>query len=541
MKHYKSLLLSFFFIVILLQNSFAMIGIDARQPYVPSQLIIKTDSVIPTYSYTKTYQKLSAAPLFSDEIEDLFNEIEIMMDEVFRMLSMPIQIQLNVLAATQTGDIVLLELSDTVSDNHIDNENLERLSNYLGKKHVRVYYNYILTADSTFPNDPGFDDQWALHNEGYNLEGTNKKNEKVIYEGKEDADIDLPEAWETFYKNRDDGSEVIVAVIDTGVDYDHEDLKENMWLNQYEDINNNGKFDAYSYEKGGDLDDIDNDGNGYVDDVVGLDFTPRYYGDGYWDYSDSPDPMDDNMHGTHVSGIIAATSDNNIGISGIYWNAKIMAIKFLDENGSGTLFSAVKAIEYAAKNNAKIINASWGGTRLPDDNDDDDDEQSDLEKLEQAINNALSDNDLLFVAAAGNGGIDGKGDDNDKLAHYPSSFENDKIIAVAATDNKDSLTSFSNYGKISVDVAAPGFGIISTVPNNKYDYASGTSMASPVVSGIAALLLGYKPTLTSTELRTIILGSTDQIETNGREIATNGRVNANKALNLLIFVKNMGW
>lgn len=269
--------------------------------------------------------------------------------------------------------------------------------------------NYIYRIDS-IPNDPLFDQLWGLHNTGQTG-------------GTVDADIDAPEAWGIQTGSPD----VVIGVIDTGVDYTHEDLAANMWMNLSE-VPGNG---------------IDDDGNGYIDDIYGIN---SITGNG--------DPMDDNGHGTHVSGTIGAVGNNGKGIAGVSHQVKIMALKFLNSKGSGYTSDAIECIQYAVNMKSKGINIkgtnnSWGGGGFS-------------QSLYDAIK-ALKDNDVLFSAAAGN-----SASNNDAKPFYPASYDLENIIAVAATDHNDNLASFSNYGATSVDVAAPGVNILSTLPGGGY-------------------------------------------------------------------------
>ena len=260
------------------------------------------------------------------------------------------------------------------------------------------------------PNDSDFSILWGLHNTGQQVNG--------VF-GTMDADIDAPEAWDITTGSDD----VIIAVIDSGVAYLHPEIKPNTWINTEEFTGSAG---------------IDDDNNGYVDDIYGWDF-----------YSNDNNPTDYYFHGTHISGTIAAFGNNGSAITGVNWKAKIMALRV----GSSYDFSiagAADAIGYAVDNGASIINASWGGFNYSD-------------ALFAAISDA-NDNGVIFVVAAGNGGPDGIGDDNDQSPDYPSGFDLPNIISVAATDQDDNLTSFSNFGLVSVDVGAPGENIYSTVP-----------------------------------------------------------------------------
>lgn len=320
----------------------------------------------------------------------------------------------------------------------------------------------ILTnADPVIPNDFDFSKMYALLNPG----GADSKT---------NADIHATEAWR--YATGD--KRIIVAVIDTGIDYLHEDLKDNIWVNAGE-IPFNG---------------IDDDGNGLVDDYFGYDFV-----------SDDSDPYDDNEHGTHVAGIIGARGNNEKGIAGVCWDVSLMAIKAFDDQGNGTVEAAIAGIAYAVANGARIINASWGL-----------DEKS--RALEDAVQKA-SDAGVLFVAAAGNNRSD--------APSYPASF--DSVLSVGATDRNDARAIFSNYGP-TVDIAAPGDGIYSTLPENSYGYLSGTSMAAPHVSGTAALVLSRFPNYSRQELFDILINSVDRVVFD--QPMGNGRLDASRAVQM---------
>ncbi|MGD9630314.1 MAG: S8 family serine peptidase [Pyrinomonadaceae bacterium] len=320
------------------------------------------------------------------------------------------------------------------------------------------------------PNDPQFPDQWALNNTGQNG-------------GKANAHIDALRAW----AKTQGSSDVVVAVLDTGVDYTHRDLVGNMWIRpesvpQYSD-----------------------DELGSFDDLRGFDAN-----------TNAADPMDDNGHGTHVAGIIGAEGDNGEGIAGINWNVSIMPLKFLGRGGFGSTKNAIEAINYAIdrkKNgvNIRVINASWGSTQRS-------------KALEDVIR-AAGDAGILFVAAAGNSSTD-----NDKRGHYPSNYDLPNVISVAALDRNDLLATFSNFGAKTVHVAAPGREILSTWLNDEYREASGTSMAAPQVAGIAALIVANDPKISMAKLRERILKSVDPIDTLLGKTLVGGRLNAAKAL-----------
>jgi subtilisin family serine protease len=283
--------------------------------------------------------------------------------------------------------------------------------------------------------------------------------------GKAGADIKATEAWA-----RATGSKnVVVAVIDTGVDYNHPDIRPNMWIKPK--------------------------ANPSDPDVFGFNAI-----------NGKEDPMDDNAHGTHCAGTIGAVGDNAQGVVGVTWNVSIMGVKFLSGSGSGTLADAIKAIDYATQNGAQIMSNSWGGGGFS---------QTLLDAIKRA-----RDKGILFVAAAGN-----DGSNNDSQPAYPASYDVDNIISVAASNNLDNMASFSNFGTRTVHLMAPGENILSTTPNNRYQSFSGTSMATPHVSGAAALLLGQEPSLDYTELRERILKSTDKWKGLKRKVASSGRLN----------------
>ncbi|MFN6364317.1 MAG: S8 family serine peptidase, partial [Aphanizomenon sp.] len=326
---------------------------------------------------------------------------------------------------------------------------------------------YTITTAATIPNDPSFGQLWGLNNTGQSG-------------GTPDADIDAPEAWDIQKGNPN----LVIGVIDTGVDYNHTDLVGNIWTNAGE-IAGDG---------------IDNDNNGYIDDIRGWDFA----------YNDN-NPMDVQGHGTHVSGTIAGKGNNGVGVTGVAWNAKIMPLKFLNDSGSGSTSNAILAINYATAKGVKLTNNSWGGGGYS-------------QALYDAIN-AAGQQGALFIAAAGN-----SSQNTDINPAYPASYNLANIISVASTTNTDGLSSFSNYGLTSVDLGAPGSGIYSTLPNNSYGTYSGTSMASPHVAGAAALVWSQNPTWTAQQVKNTLMNTGDSIAALAGKTVSGKRLNVFNAL-----------
>lgn len=323
---------------------------------------------------------------------------------------------------------------------------------------------------------------------------------------------------------------MIVAVIDTGVDYTHEDLVGNLWKNPGETgVDANGKDKSSNG--------VDDDGNGYIDDVIGWDFA----GHDNKPYDLSIEPMEiivkggNPGHGTHCAGTIAASGMNQIGISGIAPETKIMSLRFISEKGSGTTADAILAIKYAVDNGAKVLSNSWGSEG------DDPDDPAGNQALKDIITYA-QDHGVLFIAAAGNG-HNGVGYDNDSDARpsVPASYTNDNIISVAAIDSHDKLGSFSNWGLKSVDIAAPGLRVFSTMTASNYgdlilDVAGfeipwdGTSMAAPHVAGAAALYWSAHPEKTWEQVKAAILNSAKPVPAYKNKLLTGGKLNIENLL-----------
>ncbi len=323
---------------------------------------------------------------------------------------------------------------------------------------------------SELPNDPLFGEQWALNNLGQDG-------------GKTRADLDALEAWATTKGSE----EVVVAVLDSGVDYTHPDLQGNMW-------ERSDSIPAYR-----------DDELGEFNDLHGYNGTDRI-----------ADPMDDNGHGTHCAGIIGAEGNNGIGVTGINWKVKIMPLKFLGRGGFGTTEDAIEAINYAidrkkAGVNLRVISASWGSTSYS-------------KALEDTIK-AAGDEGILFIAAAGN-----DGSNNDRYPHYPSNYDLPNVISVAALDRNDQLASFSNFGVKTVHVAAPGKEILSTWLKGDYREASGTSMATPYVTGVAALIIAHESRIPMDRLKQRLMNSVDKLDQLDGKVASGGRICAANAM-----------
>lgn len=333
---------------------------------------------------------------------------------------------------------------------------------------------YVVHHTAT-PNDTYFGLQWGMLNSGQNVNG-------VV--GTAGADSRATQAWDVFTGDPN----FVIAVIDTGMQLNHPDLAANLYTNPGE-IPGNG---------------VDDDGNGYIDDVNGWNF-----------YGANNNPGDSGGHGTHTAGTVGAVGNNGVGVTGMNWQCKIMPLKFLGPNG-GYTSDAVLAVQYFTNKGVKVSNNSWGGGGYS-------------QALYDAINASKSVGHV-FVAAAGNGGSDQIGDNNDSIPHYPSNYNLDNIIAVAATDSRDARATFSNYGANSVDLGAPGVNIASTYINSNYVYNSGTSMACPHVAGVAALVYARNPGWTYQQVRSQILTTVRPAPSMANITTTGGILDAAAAL-----------
>lgn len=369
------------------------------------------------------------------------------------------------------GDVKEMVASDVVLLKYPSEKKANALKQLNGNPFVEYAEpNYIYQIVKT-PDDKEYAKLWGMKNSGQDVNGS---------VGVKGIDIGAEAAWDITTGSKN----VVIAIIDTGVNYKNADLKDNIWVNEKEAAGKSG---------------VDDDGNGFVDDIYGYDFANK-----------DSDPMDDHGHGTHVSGTIGGSGNNGKDVAGVNWNVKIMAIKFLKGDGGGTLADAIKAIDYATTMGARISNNSWGGGGYS-------------KALEEAIQRA-ADKNSLFVAAAGN-----SAKDNDATPNYPSNYEIENVLAVAAIDNKGALANFSCYGKKSVDVAAPGVNILSFTTKGLEAW-SGTSMATPHVAGIAGLLLANEPGLKATEIKDRIIKTAAPLASMKNKSVSGGLANAFNAL-----------
>ncbi len=391
---------------------------------------------------------------------------------------------------TEISDIYVLKLNGDISVE----EAIEKLSENSFVEYAEPDYEAEIHS---VPNDEMFGSKWGLEK------------------------IGAPFAWNTTTGSRD----VVVAVLDTGIDVDHKDLRDNMWINPGE-IGINGTDNSSKATNG-----RDDDGDGYIDDVYGID---AILGKGV-NTNRSNDTEDGESqsttsnranHGTHVAGIIGAVGNNSIGVCGVNWNVSLMSLRCLNASGYLYMSSAIEAIDYAIMMkqrgvNVRVLSASWGSCAFS---------KALYDEIEKA-----RENDILFVVSAGNSHVN-----DDYYPVYPNNYNLTNIISVAATDPDDNLADFSNllhdagscYGPSTVDVAAPGKSILSTIPGNQYAYMSGTSMAAPFVSGLAALIAANNPEYNYSNIKNVILSSVDQIPQLQGKIVTGGRINASRAINL---------
>jgi subtilisin family serine protease len=341
------------------------------------------------------------------------------------------------------------------------------------------------------PSDPLFQYEWALQNTGQAIPGETGSGSEPI----PGADMAAAHAWDL---HTGDGT-VVVALLDSGVDLTHPALRDNLWRNAGEIRCDDG---------------VDDDGDGYVDDCWGWNFVAR-----------TNIPQDDNpqSHGTHIAGIVGATGNDGLGTAGVNWRVGLLPLKVLDQNGDGSIADIVDAVDYAVARGARVINASYTYPQSCTQEDPSRAEREAIQRADQA--------GVLLVAAAGNFRCD-----NDLTPTYPASYALPNVLSVAASNRRDELASFSSFGRSSVHLAAPGEDILSTVLHTRenpalgvpgYALLTGTSMAAPHVSGLAALLASYRPSFTIGQIREAILQSVDA---KGLPLLSGGRVNAFEAL-----------
>ncbi len=320
-------------------------------------------------------------------------------------------------------------------------------------------------AGERYPNDYQVS-QWSLKNSGQDG-------------GTRGVDISAPEAWAIHVGDRQDGP--VVAILDTGIDTEHPDLVDNLWTNP-DEVADDG---------------LDNDQNGLIDDIHGANFI-----------ASTGDPRDDNGHGSHVAGIIAATGNNGGGITGINWEGRVMGLKFLNSGQGGSVADAVEAFLYATEKGARVTNSSWTGKRF-----------------NQALEDVMRSSPALHICAAGDGG-----NNNDHDPIYPANFRMDNLVSVAATDRNDRLSNNSNRGGTTVHLAAPGVEIYSTSNDGGFATMSGTSMAAPHVTGVAALIASRYPEASNADIKTRIMHGVDPLARYSDRLISGGRLNAAKAL-----------
>ena len=412
----------------------------------------------------------SAAELFDDSVIVVYKESATTVDKKRARIS--VNARISDINRDEIDDRFSHLLSGRIANYALSNKSVKDAIEILSANPaVAVAEPNYLYRKSLVPNDPSYGDLWGLNNTGQ-------------AGGTEDVDIDAPEAWDITTGD----SDIVIGVIDSGVDYNHEDLAANAWVNPGE-IPGNG---------------VDDDGNGYIDDIYGID-----------SHNGDTDPMDDDSHGTHVAGTIGAVGDNGIGVVGVNHTVSLAACKFLGADGTGSTAAAIECIDYFTDLkvnrgiNVKATNNSWGGGPYS-------------EALELAIIES-GDAGILFVTSAGNAGTDNDANDN-----YPSNYEtpSNSLMAVASITRTDGDSTY-NFGLETVDIAAPGTAVLSTVPGNGYATFSGTSMASPHVAGAAALVWSLNPDLTPSEMKELLMSTGEP------SLWAEGRTVSGKRVNVL--------
>lgn len=380
--------------------------------------------------------------------------------------------QVTKVAQTSFGTFARLETNKGLSDKAFADFASSSEIEYIEPNYIISLNKVQAGEEAPAPKDASFKKQWGMKNDG--------KNGSVFSSGLAGEDINVLRAWSITKGSKD----IKIAVIDTGVDYTHPDLAAQMDVNTAELKGKAG---------------VDDDNNGYVDDIYGYDFANK---DG--------DPQDGHGHGTHCAGVIGA-SHNSAGVAGVMADVKIVGIKFLSDAGSGETIDAIAAIDYAIKRGVQVMSNSWGGG---------DKEQS----LEDAIKSAEAAG-ITFVAAAGN-----ESANNDSTASYPANYEVSNVISVGSYTSAGAKSSFSNYGLTSVHVTAPGSGILSTYKKGGYTSMSGTSMATPHIAGVVGLLLSKEPTLTPAQIRERLIKTSVKTSKLSTASFSGGRVDVYQAL-----------
>lgn len=342
------------------------------------------------------------------------------------------------------------------------------------------------------PNDPQFIQQYSLNNTGQFVENV---------QGVAGADIDVQSVWDTTIGSRN----IVIGVIDTGVDIEHPDLIPNLWTNPGE-VAGNG---------------VDDDGNGYVDDIHGYDF-------GQSDGNPDDDPIYGG-HGTAVAGVIGAAGNNGLGVSGVNWNVSLMGLKIADAFGRLSSAAIIGAHDYATLMigrgiNIVATNNSYGAFAPAFYEDQDEGFVAERQAIERFVATGAT-----FVAAAGNNGADNDG----TFTAFPASYNIPGVISVSASDNQDQMANFSNYGARTVDIAAPGVNVLTTDAGGGYTYISGTSFAAPTIAGIVGLIKSVKPNASAVEIREALINSADQLPAFQGRNRAGGRVNAARAIQII--------
>ncbi len=418
-------------------------------------------------NYSEILIKLKTRQNFSSIVNQINSQKDIKIDYQ-KVLNLSNNLKNNSLLSTNQKD--LLDKLSRYYKIIIKSELKESLINFLQNlpevENVTENFVYKIESDKVVINDPLYKNQWYLQT------------------------INAEKAW-TFASGKD----ILIGVVDTGIDFYHPDIQNILWINPKEDINKNGRFDPWSDTLSidgisGDFNGKDDDGNGYIDDIIGYDFVSQYNDNlGDW-YDFDPIPNDENGHGTLVSGIIVAEQNNNLGITGLAYGSKLVSLRAFDFSGNGQSDNIASAIVYAALNNIRVINLSFG-------------ENFYSPILHDAIKFAKSMN-CLVVASSGNNGWD--------RAHYPSDYE--EVISVGSSNINNRRDQLSNYGN-RLDLLAPGVNILTTSIHGDFRQVSGTSMAAPLVSAAAAILLELNPNLSSDEIKGLLKSSTTDVYTQG--------------------------